>query len=373
MPAAVVNLLDAGRGGTYFEHNGGKAARITIAWLEWQLKADAAARQMFVGAGCGKYSDPAVTLRGERVDDPQVDVHCGRTLPNFGHPFRRRAATQVARVAASCRVTCQSARKADPRSPSTISRRCTAGRVPVCAADASRRDWLDILRPARRGTTEVMDKRSRAIMYSERLTMGFEWASRLHATQPRKGVETPYLSHLLGVASLAIEYGGDEDDVIAAMLHDAVEDCGGLPMLEKIRTEFGVTVAKTIEQCSDSVVADRDEKLDWTVRKRAYVASVASKCERARFVTTCDKLHNATAILNDHRLGEATDGTTVWDRFGGKTREQTVAYYSAMVAALEGRVKAPLWQRLADTVASLEALTNSNEHSLWLNRLQQPI
>ena len=210
-------------------------------------------------------------------------------------------------------------------------------------------------------------------MYSERLTAGFEWASRLHAAQPRKGVDTPYLSHLLGVASLAIEYGGDEDDVIAAMLHDAVEDCGGFPMLEKIKAIFGDTVASTIEQCSDSVTVAANAKSDWVDRKRAYVASVAGKSERARFVTTCDKLPNATAILNDHRAGRAADGTTVWDRFGGKAPEQVVAYYSAMVAAFQGCVKEPLWQRLADTVAGLEAVAKADGHALWVAELQRPL
>lgn len=113
-------------------------------------------------------------------------------------------------------------------------------------------------------------------MYSERLTAGFEWASRLHATQPRKGVDTPYLSHLLGVASLAIEYDGDEDDLIAAMLHDAVEDCGGLPMLEKIRTKFGNTVASTVEQCSDSVTVAADAKSSgWTASAPTSLRSLA--------------------------------------------------------------------------------------------------
>jgi len=209
-----------------------------------------------------------------------------------------------------------------------------------------------------------------AVMYSERLTAGFEWASRLHAGQPRKGVDTPYLSHLLGVASLAIEYGGDEDDVIAAMLHDAVEDCGGLPMLEKIKAEFGDTVAGTVEQCSDSVTVDASAKPEWADRKRAYVASVAGKNERARFVTACDKLHNATAILNDHHDGVGADGDTVWDRFGGKTRSQVVAYYSAMVLALDGRIPLGLWRRLAATVAALEELAETEEHALWLKRLQ---
>ena len=217
-------------------------------------------------------------------------------------------------------------------------------------------------------------------MYSERLTAGFEWASRLHAAQLRKGVDPPYLSHLLGVASLAIEFGGDEDHVIAALLHDAVEDCGGLPMLDLIRTEFGPVVAETVAQCSDSVAEDAGEKREWLDRKQDYVAAVATKSERARFVTTCDKLHNASAILNDHQQGRAIDGTTVWDRFGGKSPEQIVAYYSAMVAALEGRVMLQgevvmsLWKRLAATVAALEAtLKRPDEHAMWLGRLQSRV
>lgn len=206
-------------------------------------------------------------------------------------------------------------------------------------------------------------------MYSERLTAGFEWASRLHAAQGRKGAETPYLGHLLGVASLVIEHKGGEDAVIAGLLHDAVEDCGGLTMLASIRERFGDDVANTVIQCSDSTVSE-NEKPRWEDRKRAYVASVAGKDEQALLVTACDKLHNATAILNDHHDGVGTDGDTVWDRFGGKTRSQVVAYYSAMVLALDGRIPLGLWRRLAATVAALEELAETEEHALWLERLQ---
>ncbi len=206
-------------------------------------------------------------------------------------------------------------------------------------------------------------------MYSNRLTVGFEWAARLHATQKRKGVDAPYLSHLLGVASLALEHNGDEDNVIAGLLHDAVEDCGGLTMLDAIRSEFGDVVADTVMQCSDSVTDDADAKLPWEDRKRAYIAAVATKSDRAAFVTACDKLHNASAILNDHLLGADADGKTVWDRFGGKSLEQTVAYYSAMVSALEGRITVDLWTRLQRTVAALEILADPVEHRRWVARL----
>ena len=206
-------------------------------------------------------------------------------------------------------------------------------------------------------------------MYSKRLTAGFEWASRLHNGHNRKGVETAYLSHLLGVASLVIEHGGDDKHAVAALLHDAVEDCGGKPTLKKIRKRFGKTIANTVEQCSDSVTEDPTIKMDWEVRKRAYVAAVATKSDRAAFVTACDKLHNANAILNDHMIGAGDDGSTVWDRFGGKSREQTVAYYTAMVDALAPRIPADLWQRLSRTVAALEVLADPVEHRRWVDRL----
>ncbi len=206
-------------------------------------------------------------------------------------------------------------------------------------------------------------------MYSKRLTAGFNMASQLHDGHERKGVATPYLSHLLGVASLVIEHGGDDDHVIAALLHDAVEDCGGEPTLRKIREHFGETVAATVEQCSDSVTEDVNVKADWLDRKRAYVTGVATKSDRAILVTACDKLHNANAILNDDLAGKAADGTTVWDRFGGKSREQVVAYYTAMATALEARVPAALSERLARTVAALERLVEPAGHRHWVKQL----
>lgn len=206
-------------------------------------------------------------------------------------------------------------------------------------------------------------------MYSERLTNGFEWASRLHAAQKRKGVDTPYLSHLLGVASLIIEFGGNEDAVISGLLHDAVEDCGGPLMLDQIRDEFDDIVADTVMACSDKALAEGEIEPEWEDRKRVYIAAVATKSELACFVTACDKLHNSTAILHDHILAEATGGEPVWNRFSGKTREQTVAYYSAMLAALTGRIPDPLTKRLNDTVAALVMLVDRDEHDSWVKRL----
>lgn len=203
-------------------------------------------------------------------------------------------------------------------------------------------------------------------MFSDRLTSGFALASQLHANHRRKGTESPYLSHLLGVASLVMEYGGDEDAVIAAMLHDAVEDCGGQSVLDQISTIFGDEVADVVAQCSDSVAADAADKAPWADRKRSYIAAIATKTNRACLVTACDKLHNANAILADHNSAEALGTRAVWDRFSGKPREQVVAYYTALNAQLSARVPPELAQRLAETTLRLEALVDSNSHREWV-------
>lgn len=168
-----------------------------------------------------------------------------------------------------------------------------------------------------------------------------------------------------------MEYGGDEDAVIAALLHDAVEDCGGQPVLDDIRAQFGDVVADIVAQCSDSITANADEKADWHDRKRSYIAAIAKKTEGACLVTACDKLHNANAILADHHSAEALGGPAVWDRFSGKPREQVVAYYTALNATLALRVPPALAQRLADTTLRLETLVDSEGHGIWVAQLSQ--
>ena len=164
-------------------------------------------------------------------------------------------------------------------------------------------------------------------MHSQRLTDAFDLAAKLHFDHTRKGIECPYLSHLLGVASFVLEYGGSEDAVIASLLHDAVEDQGGAATLEVIKRRFGEHVASVVEQCSDSIADQSTEKLDWEVRKRSYIASLLRKHPDALLVTACDKLHNALAILADHQEAVATAGAPVWERFGGKSGAKVVSCY----------------------------------------------
>jgi (p)ppGpp synthase/HD superfamily hydrolase len=164
---------------------------------------------------------------------------------------------------------------------------------------------------------------------SDKFNDALVYAARLHREQPRKGKDIPYVGHLLGVASLVLESGGDEEMGIAALLHDAVEDQGGQPRLEEIRTLFGAKVARIVHGCTDSDEIDPDCKAPWCERKEKYIAHVEHKADpEVRLVSAADKVHNARAILSDHY--EIGDG--VFDRFSGK-KQGTLWYYRALVDA----------------------------------------
>jgi (p)ppGpp synthase/HD superfamily hydrolase len=159
-----------------------------------------------------------------------------------------------------------------------------------------------------------------------KLTGRFEdalvYATRLHAGQNRKAEDVPYVSHLLGVAALVLEDGGDEDQAIAALLHDAVEDQGGLKTLEEIRRRFGDRVATIVAACTDAVSVP---KPPWRKRKVRYIEHMRSAPSDVRRVSLADKLYNARAILATlHRQGADT-----WERFkGGKAG--TLWYYRTL-------------------------------------------
>ncbi len=164
---------------------------------------------------------------------------------------------------------------------------------------------------------------------SEKFNDALVYAARLHRDQPRKGKDIPYIGHLLGVASLVLEAGGDEEMAIAALLHDAVEDQGGRPRLDEIRQMFGSKVARIVDGCTDSYEQDAERKAPWCDRKQKYIALVEQEADpEVRLVSTADKIHNARAILSDHyELGDA-----VFERFSGK-KDGTLWYYRALVDA----------------------------------------
>jgi GTP pyrophosphokinase len=159
-----------------------------------------------------------------------------------------------------------------------------------------------------------------------RFNVAFEFACGLHHSQTRKSTAVPYIAHLMGVCSLALDAGADEDQAIAALLHDAVEDQGGLATLETIRQLFGSRVAAAVESCSDSTVSDPAQKLPWRERKEKYLAHLPQATADALMVSAADKLHNARAILRDYRhLGDE-----VWRRFKASKKDQ-LWYYSQLV------------------------------------------
>jgi (p)ppGpp synthase/HD superfamily hydrolase len=181
-----------------------------------------------------------------------------------------------------------------------------------------------------------------------RFDAAFALARDLHATQRRKNTEIPYVAHLLGVASLVLDDGGDEDEAIAALLHDAVEDQGGAATLALIREQFGPRVADIVAACSDTDVVP---KPPWRARKEAYVAHLSDPAlpDGALRVSLADKVHNARAILFDLRAGH-----DVYSRFSAP-REEQLWYYGALAAAFAELTDSPLVPELQRVVDELRA------------------
>lgn len=183
---------------------------------------------------------------------------------------------------------------------------------------------------------------------STRFTDALTFASDLHRDQMRKGTSIPYVSHLLAVASLALEHGANEDEAIAGLLHDAIEDQGGAPTREEIRRRFGDVVTAIVDGCTDAEVVP---KPPWRERKEQYIAHVRSASPSVRLISSCDKLHNARSIVADLRR----QGETLWPRFtGGK--EGTLWYYRALVDAFRDAGGTPVLEELERVVRDMEQL-----------------
>jgi GTP pyrophosphokinase len=199
---------------------------------------------------------------------------------------------------------------------------------------------------AKREKASAMKQRP-AVKLGPRFLRAFLFASEKHAGQTRKASTIPYIAHLMGVASLVLEFGGDEDMAIAALLHDVVEDCGGAPMLKEVRRRFGSRVAKVVEGCTDS---DTDPKPPWRERKETYIRHLKTADAETRLVSAADKLNNVRSILSDYRKV----GESVWARFRGG-REGTLWYYRALLEEFLRRKPSRLIRELELAVRELEA------------------
>ena len=188
-----------------------------------------------------------------------------------------------------------------------------------------------------------------------RFLRAFRFAAAKHAGQARKASTIPYIAHLMGVASLVLEFGGDEDMAIAALLHDVVEDCGGAPMLAEVRRKFGKRVAKIVDACTDSYTMP---KLPWRERKESYIQHLKSADAETRLVSAADKLNNVRSILSDYRQV----GEQIWERFNGG-REGTLWYYRVLVDEFL-RESNRLIRELQLAVAELEAIAQGGPHKI---------
>lgn len=184
--------------------------------------------------------------------------------------------------------------------------------------------------------------------FTERFANALQLAHLLHFQQRRKGSNVPYIGHLLSVAGTVIDYGGDEDVAIAALLHDAVEDQGGLEMLDQLRQQFGDRVADIIFACTDAVETPKPE---WHERKSKYLARLKDEPVEVKLVSAADKLHNMRLTLSDIR----SDGPGIWAKFNAG-REPLLWYYSEVIKAIAEDLPTGLRNALEDT---LEALKNT--------------
>ncbi len=194
-------------------------------------------------------------------------------------------------------------------------------------------------------------------MLTDRFDEAFRYAHSLHRDQTRKGTSIPYISHLMTVAALVVEHGGNEDQAIAGLLHDAAEDQGGKKTLDEIRTTFGDAVAAIVSDCTDAwdeqkppLRSRKEAYLEWRARKEAYLKVLPGKPTQSLLVSLADKTHNAEAILFDYRVL----GDPLWDRFNGGA-DGTRWYYNALADVFSDAMPGRLSDRLSRAVAAFSS------------------
>jgi (p)ppGpp synthase/HD superfamily hydrolase len=192
-------------------------------------------------------------------------------------------------------------------------------------------------------------------MLSARFEDAVSYAAQAHADQVRKGSGVPYIAHLLGVAALVLEDRGGEDEAIAALLHDAVEDQGGPATLDEIRNNFGGDVARIVAECSDT---DEEPKPPWLERKQNYIDHLATVGDDTLLVSVADKLDNARSMLRDYH----EHGPKLWDRFNRKNPQDHLWYYGGLLQAYRARrLNSWMVDELARVVDELKRLVDGGD------------
>jgi len=196
--------------------------------------------------------------------------------------------------------------------------------------------------------------------FTERFAEAFKYAAQEHRCQLRKGTTIPYISHLMSVSALIWENGGDEDQAIAGLLHDVIEDADPPSAVPRIRQEilekFGQRVLDLVEGCTDGVQDASGEKAPWKERKESYLAHLGHEPAELLLVSCCDKLHNARTILTDL----ITHGESFFNRFAGK-KEGTLWYYRQLSNIYQEKLPNVVAVReLGSVVDAIEKLCNAN-------------
>ena len=187
---------------------------------------------------------------------------------------------------------------------------------------------------------------------SDRFGPALAYAFEIHDGQMRKGTGIAYISHLLGVTSIALEHGASEDEAIGALLHDAAEDAGGAPVIAEIQSRFGEAVADIVAGCSDTF---ETPKPPWRERKESYIVHLKKASASVLLVSAADKLHNVRSIASDYReVGDA-----VWGRFDGR-RVGTLWYYRALADSFLELMNGRLAGELNLAVRDFERATSAS-------------
>ena len=198
------------------------------------------------------------------------------------------------------------------------------------------------------------------MVLGERFDAALALAHRVHRRQKRKGTSIPYIAHVLGVAALVLEYGGNEDEAIAAVLHDVLEDVAefgaGLTadvLSREIEARFGSTVLTLVEHMTDTV---SHPKPPWPERKALHLTALGQAPRSALLIAAADKLHNVRSLIHDYRSA----GEALWDRFNPEAgRDRTLGYYRAALEVFKARLPGTLTDALEREVIALEELVSA--------------
>lgn len=207
-----------------------------------------------------------------------------------------------------------------------------------------------------------MQQNSERLFLTERFSDAVEYARRLHI-EFRKGTAVPYMAHLLGVASLVMgESGGrvpvTEDMVIAALLHDTVEDHGGMPRLQDVEERFGANVARMVAGLTDSFAGDHDKKEGWEERKTAYLERLRDEPDDVLLISAADKLYNTKSILDDYRVIK----DAVWERFK-RGADKQLWYFYELLAVFRTHPANRIVDELESIVRELSELVDKTQRS----------